>query len=77
MARNIVAKLVMGFFFILDVFFIIYLGLDFLRTLGTFIFSLIFLRPLSLIFFFELVGVTILLIGAILVGEWLWREIEE
>jgi len=77
MARNIVAKLIMGFFFILDVLFIITLFIDLLKTLGTFLFSFIFLRPLSLIFFAELVGVTILLIGAILVAEWLWREIEE
>jgi len=77
MARNPVAKLVMGFFFILDVFAIIFLFIDLVKTAVTFILTFVFLKPLSIVFFVEAIAVFLLFILAIKVGEWLWREIEE
>jgi hypothetical protein len=77
MARNPIAKLVMAFFFILDVFAVIFLFIDLAKTTVITILSLVFLRPLSAVFFLEAVVVFILLIFAMKVGEWLWHEIEE
>jgi hypothetical protein len=77
MARNPIAKLVMAFFFILDVFAVVFLFIDLVKTTVITILSLVFLRPLSSVFFLEALAVFILLFFAIKVGEWLWQEIEE
>jgi len=77
MARNPVAKLILGFFFILDVLFIITFFFDFVKKLAVFILSFAFLRPLSPIFFIETIIVAVLFIVAVKVAKWLWREIEE
>ena len=77
MAKNPIAKLVMAFFFILDVFAILFLFINLAKTTVITILSLVFLRPLSAVFFLEAVVVFILLFFAIKMGEWLWREIEE
>jgi hypothetical protein len=77
MARNPVAKLVMGFFFILDVFAIIFLFIDLARTLVNFLFALAFIRPLSIVFLIEFMIVLAMFFIAVKLGEWLWHEIEE
>ena len=77
MARNPVAKLVMAFFFILDVFAVIFLFIDLAKAIVNFLFTFAFLRPLSIVFLVEVLVVFVLFVLAVKLGEWLWREIEE
>jgi uncharacterized protein with PQ loop repeat len=77
MARNPIAKLVMAFFLILDIFFIVALVFAILRSLVELLIGLAALKPLSIIGFIGIAINTILFFLALWIGEWLWKEIEE
>jgi hypothetical protein len=77
MARNPVAKLVMAFFLILDIFFIVALVFAILKGLVELLIGLATIKALSIIGFIGVAINTILFLLALWIGEWLWKEIEE